>query len=33
VVVIPIVVGLVALVGSAIIQRIRPPKVMHAFTD
>ena len=33
VVVIPLLVGGIALVGSAIIQRIRPPKVMQAFTD
>ncbi len=33
VVVLPILVGAVALVGSAIIQRVRPPKVMQAFTD
>ena len=33
VVVVPLLVGAVALVGSAIIQRIRPPKVMQAFTD
>jgi hypothetical protein len=30
---IPIIVGAIALVGSAAIQRVRPPKVMQAFTD
>jgi putative ABC transport system permease protein len=33
VVVIPIIVGAIALIGSAIVQRLRPPKVMQAFTD
>ena len=33
VVVIPLLVGAIALVGSAVIQRVRPPKVMQAFTD
>jgi putative ABC transport system permease protein len=33
VVLIPIIVGVVALVGSTIIQRLRPPQVMQAFTD
>jgi putative ABC transport system permease protein len=33
VVVVPLLVGAVALVGSAIIQRVRPPQVMRAFTD
>ena len=33
VVVVPLLVGAVALVGSAIIQRVRPPEVMQAFTD
>ena len=33
VVVVPLLVGAVALVGSAIIQRVRPAKVMQAFTD
>ncbi len=33
VVVVPLLVGAVALVGSAFIQRVRPPKVMQAFTD
>ncbi len=33
VVVVPLLVGAVALVGSAIIQKARPPKVMQAFTD
>ncbi len=33
VVVVPLLVGAVALVGSAIIQRVRPPRVMQAFTD
>ena len=33
VVVVPLLVGAMALVGSAIIQRVRPPKVMQAFTD
>jgi len=33
VVVVPLLVGTVALVGSAIIQRVRPPEVMQAFTD
>ena len=33
VVVIPLIVGAVALVGSAVAQRVRPPQVMQAFTD
>jgi putative ABC transport system permease protein len=33
VVIVPLLVGAVALVGSAIIQRVRPPRVMQAFTD
>ena len=33
VVVVPLLVGAVALVGSAIIQRVRPPQVIQAFTD
>jgi len=33
VVVVPVLVGAVALVGSAIIQRVHPPQVMQAFTD
>ena len=33
VLVVPVLVGTIALVGSAVIQRVRPPKVMQAFTD
>jgi putative ABC transport system permease protein len=33
VVAIPVLVGAIAFVGSAVIQRVRPPKVMQAFTD
>ncbi len=33
VVVIPLIVGAIALVGSAVAQRVRPPQVMQAFTD
>ena len=31
--VVPVLVGAVALLGSASVQRLRPPKVMQAFTD
>jgi putative ABC transport system permease protein len=33
IVIVPLLVGAIALIGSAIIQRVHPPKVMQAFTD